>query len=80
MRYIQVGKENSVDINLYYKDWGTGQAIVFSHGWPLNGDAFEDQMLFLAEHGYRLLHMIVVVMVVPANLGRVMIWIRTPMI
>jgi non-heme chloroperoxidase len=38
---------------IYYKDWGTGQPIVFSHGWPLSSDAWEDQMLFLAEHGYR---------------------------
>ena len=38
---------------IYYKDWGTGQPIVFSHGWPLTADAFEDQMFFLSERGYR---------------------------
>jgi len=38
---------------LYYNDWGTGQPVVFSHGWPLSSEAFEDQMFFLASRGYR---------------------------
>ena len=50
MSRVTVGREA---VELYYKDWGTGQPVVFSHGWPLTADAWEDQMVFLAAHGYR---------------------------
>jgi len=53
MNFITVGKENSTSIKLHYKDWGRGQPVFFCHGWPLNADAWEDQMVFLGNHGYR---------------------------
>jgi non-heme chloroperoxidase len=48
---------HSITVNdgteLYYKDWGRGEPVIFSHGWPLSADAWEDQMFFLASRGYR---------------------------
>src|SRR5438309_8768701 len=40
---------------IYYKDWGSGRPVVFSHGWPLSADAWDDQMLFLGGRGYRVI-------------------------
>jgi non-heme chloroperoxidase len=55
MPYISVGKENSHNIDIYYKDWGTGQPVVFSHGWPLSADDWDAQMLFFGQRGYRVI-------------------------
>ena len=41
--------------NHYYKDWGVGQPVVFSHGWPLNADAWDEQLFYIASHGYRVI-------------------------
>jgi len=53
MPYVTVGKENGANIEIYYKDWGKGQPIVFSHGWPLSADDWDAQMLFFLKQGYR---------------------------
>jgi non-heme chloroperoxidase len=42
-------------IEIYYKDWGSGQPIVFSHGWPLSADDWDTQMMFFLNHGYRVI-------------------------
>ncbi|GGP18943.1 alpha/beta fold hydrolase [Silvimonas iriomotensis] len=42
-------------VEIYYKDWGHGQPVVFCHGWPLNADSWESQMIFLGMHGYRVI-------------------------
>src|ERR1700730_10487481 len=41
------------DTKIFYKDWGAGEPVVFSHGWPLNADVWDDQMVFVAANGYR---------------------------
>lgn len=53
MPYITADRENTERADLFYKDWGTGQPVVFSHGWPLNADAWDDQMRAVAAVGYR---------------------------
>src|SRR5437763_7389943 len=53
MPYVTVGKENGANIDIYYKDWGGGQPVVFSHGWPLSGDDWDAQMLFFLSKGFR---------------------------
>src|SRR5438046_8174180 len=55
MPYVSVGKENGANIDIYYKDWGSGQPIVSSHGWPLSADDWDAQMLFFLKHGFRVI-------------------------
>ena len=42
-------------VEIFYKDWGSGQPIVFSHGWPLSADDWDTQMLFFVNHGFRVI-------------------------
>jgi len=55
MPFITVGKENAHNIDIFYKDWGSGQPIVFSHGWPLSADDWDAQMIFFASRGFRVI-------------------------
>ena len=57
MPYIKIGRENSDDIELYYKDWGpkNAQPLVFHHGWPLSADDWDTHMLYFVEKGYRVI-------------------------
>ncbi|MDB5346545.1 MAG: hydrolase [Schlesneria sp.] len=52
---VTVGQESGKPIDLFYRDWGMGRPVVFSHGWPLNADAWDDQMKFLADREYRVI-------------------------
>ena len=55
MNYINVGKENSGNIDIYYEDHGTGKAVVLIHGWPLSGASWEKQVPVLLDAGYRVI-------------------------
>jgi hypothetical protein len=66
--------------DIYYKDWGSGQPVVFSHGWPLSADAWDGQMVFLGERGYRVIAHAGAVTAVPARHGAAMTWTPTPTI
>ena len=55
MPFVTVGKENGENIDIYYKDWGSGQPIVFSHGWPLSADDWDPQMMFFLSKGFRVI-------------------------
>jgi non-heme chloroperoxidase len=80
--------ENSVNTTIttkdgteiYYKDWGSGQQIVFSHGWPLSADDWDAQMIFFINHGYRVIAHDRRVTGAPANPATDTIWITTPTI
>lgn len=67
-------------VRIHYKDWGQGQPVVFSHGWPLSADAFEDQMFFLAQRGYRCIASIGAATAARASRGRGTTWTPTPTI
>jgi pimeloyl-ACP methyl ester carboxylesterase len=64
---------------IHYKDWGTGEPIMFSHGWPLSADAWDAQMLFFGRQGYVLSRTIVVGMGAPVRRGTGTTTTRGPM-
>jgi pimeloyl-ACP methyl ester carboxylesterase len=65
---------------IYFKDWGAGQPIVFSHGWPLSADDWDAQMLFFLKHDYRVIATTGAAMAAPLSRVMAMTWITTPTI
>ena len=65
---------------IYYKDWGKGPVVTLSHGWPLSSDAWDGQMLFLAQHGFRVVAHVVGVMADPARRRPGTTWTDMPTI
>ena len=66
--------------SIFYKDWGTGQPVVFSHGWPLSADAWDAQMLFLGQQGYRVSPTTGAATAGPTRPGTATIWTPMPTI
>ena len=66
-------------VEIFYKDWGKGQPIVFSHGWPLSSDDWDTQMLFFLNHGFRVIAHDRRGHAGPLRWATVMTWIITPM-
>jgi len=65
-------------VEIFYKDWGQGQPIVFSHGWPLSADDWDTQMLFFLGHGYRVIAHDRRAMAARPRPAAAMTWITTP--
>lgn len=63
---------------IFYKDWGTGQPVVFSHGWPLNADAWDDQLFLVASNGFRAVAHDRRALPIRASRGPAMTWTPTP--
>ena len=55
MNFINAGKENSCNIDIYYEDYGSGKPVVLIHGWPLSSSSWEKQIPSLIEAGYRVI-------------------------